>query len=130
MPLLPLPGRRVLDLDAPWLAQVRTADEACLLLDEQGRLSAMSDAAARLLAVDPRGCLGARLADLLVVIDFTETGVPMADPVAALPPLRSLSTGRLTRGLVRVRLPLGATPTLDVVGVPVRGGALGFLNEV
>ena len=130
MPLLPLPGPRVVHLDAPWLTQVRTADEACLLLDGAGRVVAMSDAAGAVLAVDPRACVGACLADLLVVIDFTETGVPLPDTRAALPPLRSLSSGRLTRGLVRLRLPLGTTPTLDVVGVPVSGGALGFLSEV
>lgn len=130
MPLLPLPAPRVVHLDAPWLNQVRTAEEACLLLDEDGRVAALSRAAGELLELDPTRCVGAGLDDLLLVIDFTETGVPMADARAALPPLRSLSTGRLTRGLVRLRLPGGATPTLDVVGVPVGGGALGFLSEV
>ena len=133
MPLVPLPAPpRVLHLDdrADWADQVRSAEEACLLVDGAGRVTALSRAAALLLQTDPVACTGVRLLDLLTVVDFTETGVPLADPLPAVPPLRSLASGRLTRGLVRVRLPRGTTPTLDVVGVPVTGGALAFLSEV
>ena len=133
LPLVPLPAQaRVLRLDdrLPWAEQVATADEACLLLDTAGRVVAMSVAAAAVLAVDPRPCGGARGADLPRVIDFTVWGSRGPDAASVLPPLRSLATGRLTRGLVRLRLPVGTTPTLDLVGVPVTDGALAFLCEV
>jgi hypothetical protein len=117
---------------ASWARQVRDAVEPSLVIDAAGRVAALSPSAAVLLCVDPVAALGERLLDLLVLVDFTETGVPLLDPEMHAPPLRALRSGRLTRALVRLRLPLGSLATYDMVGVPLAhgAGAVAFLTEV
>ena len=117
---------------ALWTQQVRDAVEPALVLDADGRVTAMSAGAGALLGVDPSTCVGTRLLELIVLVDFTETGVPLVDAEMSAPPLRALRSGRMSRGLMRLRLPLGTMPTFDVVGVPLAhgAGALGFLTEV
>ena len=92
----------------------------------------MSAAAGGLMELQPDGCVGALLLDLVYMVDFTQTGLPLVDAELSAPPLRALRSGRLARGLVRLRLPLSGTLTLDVVGVPLAGGsgALAFLSRV
>jgi hypothetical protein len=130
---------RLLHLDRPadgglaaWLVRVREAQEACLAVDAEGRVAAMSATCGRLLALDPVRTVGALLRELLVMVDFTAAGVPLADPHAEAPLLRALRSGTLTRGLIRLRCPKGSVRTYDVVGVPLAGasGALAFLTEV
>lgn len=130
-PVVAIDGRAAECL-ASWARQVRDAVEPALVVDADGRIAALSAGAGVLLGVDPRTCAGARLLDLVVMVDFTETGVPLLDPEMSAPPLRALRSGRMSRGLVRLRLPLGSMPTYDVVGVPLAhgAGALGFLTEV
>lgn len=131
--LEPPPLARTLHLDPPaaleaWTARVREADEACLLVDAAGRVAAMSDSCSAALGFAKGATTGALLLDLVTMVDFTTAGVPVEDPEVQAPPLRALSSGRLTRGLVRLRA--GATTrTYDVVGVPLAGGvgALGFV---
>ncbi|MCU1602472.1 MAG: fold-4 domain protein [Frankiales bacterium] len=132
----PSPVVRLLHLDAPrdtgfgrWVDQVRDAAEACLLLDADGRVAAMSRSCGDLLAVDPTGAVGALLLDLVELVDFA-AGLAVPDPEVQAPPLRSLATGRLTRGLVRLSSTRAQRATYDVVGVPVSGGVLAFLSEV
>jgi hypothetical protein len=117
---------------ASWAIQVRDAVEPSLVLDADGRVAAMSAGAGVLLGVDVSSCAGARLLDLVVLCDFTETGVPLVDPEMSAPPLRALRSGRMSRGLMRLRLPRGTMPTYDVVGVPLAHGAgvVAFLTEV
>lgn len=114
-----------------WAARVRTAAEPCLLLDAEGRVAAMSAACAKLLALDPTAVVGSLLLDLVVMVDFTAAGLPIADAELQAPPLRALLGGGLARGLVRLRRGDRLT-TLDVVGVPLvdGAGALGFLSQV
>ena len=132
------PVARLLHLDAhrhdglqDWAAQVRDAAEACLLVDRDGRVAAMSGAAGDLLLLDAKASVGALLVDLVSLVDFTATGVPVDDPATALPPLRSLVQQRHQRSLVRTRSG-HRTTTYDMVGVPLHGGigALGFLTAV
>lgn len=145
VPVQPAPLSRVLalhrmvDLDQPpatsltaWCAQVREAHEPCLAVDADGRVVALSVSGAALLGAEIHACLGVRLLDLVVMVDFTATGVPLLDPEMCTPPLRALRSRRLTRGLVRLRLTDGRTPTFDVVGVPLAdgSGALGYFTEV
>lgn len=117
---------------ASWARQVRDAVEPSLVIDAAGRVAAVSSSAAALLSVDTVAAIGARLLDLLVLVDFTESGVPLLDPEMSAPPLRALRSGRLTRALVRLRLPLGSLATYDMVGVPLAhgAGAVAFLTEV
>ena len=129
----PPPLARTLHLDPPaaldaWRARVRDADEACLLVDASGRVAAMSRSCSAALGFAPGATTGALLVDLVTMVDFTRAGLPVDDPEVQAPPLRSLASGRLTRGLVRLREGT-ATRTYDVVGVPLSGGvgALGFV---
>lgn len=117
---------------ASWARQVRDAVEPSFVIDADARVAAMSPGAGALLGLNPVAAVGSRLLDLLVLVDFTETGVPLRDPEMSAPPLRALRSGRLTRALVRLRLPLGSLPTYDVVGIPLAhgAGAVAFLTEV
>jgi hypothetical protein len=130
---------RLLDLDDPtdtglaaWVVRIREASEACLVIDRTGRVAAMSGCGGQLLSVDPVAAVGVLLLDLVVLVDFTSTGIPIADPDLQLPPLRALKSGGMARGLVRLRRPHGGLGTYDIVGVPLTGrvGALAFLVEV
>ena len=115
-----------------WKRQIREAAEAAFVLDADGRVVAMSRGAGALLSVDTTTCVGTRLLELVVLVDFTESGVALLDAQMTVPPLRALRSGRMSRGLVRLRLPEGTMPTYDVVGVPLAhgAGALAFLSEV
>ncbi|MGB8652541.1 MAG: hypothetical protein WCD35_17975 [Mycobacteriales bacterium] len=130
---------RTLHLDQPvgtslagWVAAVRSTSEACLVLDANGRVAAMSHACGKVLDVDPVQAVGSLLVDLVLMVDFSVAGVPLTDPEHQCPPLRALRTGGMARALVRLRLGPGRLVTYDAVGVPLAGGAgaLGFLVEV
>lgn len=116
---------RTLDLDAArpqarsaWVLAVRTAAEACLLLDAQGRVTAASAAAGKMLDGIPDP-IGAKFADLVSSVDFTSGAAPDLEPERSMPPLRALATGGLARGLMRVRVSDGTLVTYDVVAVPL-----------
>jgi hypothetical protein len=117
---------RTLDLDAghkddattAWHAAVRASSEACLLLDGEGRVCAASLPASQVLG-GISGAIGARFADLVSSVDFTSGAAPDLEPERSMPPLRSLATGGLARGLMRLRVGDGSLVTYDVVAVPV-----------
>ncbi|HUR12967.1 MAG TPA: hypothetical protein VM097_00600 [Mycobacteriales bacterium] len=117
---------------ASWAERVSEAQETALLLNERGRVVAMSTGAALALNLDVSTALGKSLLDLVVVVDFSETGVPVDDPDVQLPPLKALRSQTMARGLVRLRLGRGILTTYDCVGVPLAGGdgALAFFAEV
>ena len=131
---------RTLDLDRPaaigplaeWLPSVRSAQDACVLLDDRARVAAASPAVAPLLTGPPASWIGARFADLVSAVDFTSGAAPHITPEMAMPPLRALASGGLARGLMRLRLADGAVVTYDVVSVPVCGarGVLSFFVPV
>lgn len=117
---------------AAWADRITEAQETALLLDERGRVVAISTGAALALNLDVTTCLGKSLLDLVVVVDFSATGVPVDDPDVQLPPLKALRSLTMARGLVRLRLGRGVLTTYDCVGVPLAGGlgALAFFAEV
>lgn len=117
---------------APWLSVVQHAVEPCLLVDAEGRLSAISSSAALLLATTPAAAAGRPLERVLTVVDFTARGLPAIDLVTALPVLRSLTHQVLSRGLFRVRGVTGSALTFDMVATPLVGGvgALAFLLPI
>ena len=102
-----------------------------LLVDARGRLVALSAAAGELLGLDPVAVSGAMLLDVVEVVDFTASAVPVPDPEVHLAVLRAIVTGRLNRGLVRLRT-VGAPRSYDVVGIPLSdsAGAVGFIAPV
>ncbi len=115
-----------------WAATVRSSDEACLLLDADGRVVALSAPAADLLDLRPDAATGMLLAEQLSFVDFSLAALPTPEASGDIPPLRALRCGGLARGLVRRRRISGALTTYDVVGVALAGrtGALAFLVEV
>ena len=116
---------RTLDLDGlrdgattAWHTAVRASAEACLLLDSEGRVCAASLPASEVLG-GISGAIGARFADLVSSVDFTSGAAPDLEPERSMPPLRSLATGGLARGLMRLRVGDGSLVTYDVVAVPL-----------
>lgn len=125
---------RTLDLEPgallPWLAAVASSVDACLVVDDEGRLAAVSEAAAVLLDLDDHQ-VGARFADLVCAVDFSLGARPEIDQ-QRLPPLQALESGHTARALLRVRHRDGALVTLDVVSSPLARhvGSLSFLQQV
>jgi PAS domain-containing protein len=130
---------RLLHLDLPvddglaaWAARVREAAEASLLIDDQARVVAMSAGCGALLGLDPSEAVGALLLDLILLVDFSATGIQLVEPELHAPPLRALKSGGMARALMRVRQQGVLLRTYDVVAVPLAGqaGAMAFLTEV
>jgi hypothetical protein len=130
--------RRTLDLDAResgpigvWHAAVQSSEEACLLLDRDARVVAASAGAGVVLGTTTASAVGARFADLVTAVDFTSGAAPDLELERSMPPLRALSTGGLSRGLLRLRSAAGLV-TYDVVAVPLAGqaGVLAFFLAV
>lgn len=137
LPLLELQPRLAVDDVlvggiAAWAERVTEAQETVLVLNDRGRVVAISTGAALALNLDLSSCLGRPLLELVTVVDFTETGVPVEDPDVQLPPLKALRSQSMARGLVRLRLGQGVLTTYDCVGVPLAGGSgvLAFFAEV
>jgi hypothetical protein len=128
------PSRR-LDLEPgelrPWLDAVRSSEDACLLLDADARVAAVSGRAGVLLDLDD-DCVGRDLATLVRAIDFSSHARPDPDQQRALPPVVALDSGHTARGLLRLRHRDAALVTLDVVSTPLARGAgvLSFLHPV
>jgi len=116
-----------------WLHAVGEAEEPCLLLDGDGVvLAASSNCYAALGVSSRRGTLVGRglLEDVIDLIDFSASRIRLrADEIERIPPLFALSTGALSRGLMRIRSG-GSTWTLDAVSTPLRvgGAVLGSLT--
>jgi hypothetical protein len=136
LPLLALPrpaaDDQLVGSAAEWATRITEAQETCLMLDDRGRVVALSTGCALMLDLDPVAALGKALRDLVVLVDFSATGLPVDDPEAQLPPLKALRSGTMARALIRLRLAREVLTTYDVVGVPLAGGvgALGFFSEV
>lgn len=106
-----------------WVACVSAAEESCLVIDGEGVIVAASGPCARLFSLgQPFELMGRHLLDrqVLVLIDFTAAGNELGEAEREqIPPLLALSSGRLTRGLLRVRNP-DAARTLDAISTPLR----------
>jgi PAS domain-containing protein len=119
-----------------WHEVVAGAAEPCLLLDGNGLIGAVSAAFLRLYGFrTPEEVLGRGLLDLLVFVDFS-AGSSRLDTaeLERIPPLQSLRSGGLARGLLRTRVH-GVVRTVDAVTTPVRSdgqvsGSLTFFAEV
>jgi hypothetical protein len=92
----------------------------------------MSETCGALLGLNPSESVGALLMDLILLVDFSATGVPLVEPALQAPPLRALKSDGMARGLMRIRQEGVLLRTYDVVGVPLAGGvgALAFITEV
>ncbi|MEH1012711.1 hypothetical protein V6U90_06270 [Micromonospora sp. CPCC 206060] len=125
---------------AQWSATVRHAAEPCLLIDRETRVDAVSTAACALLGLGtPAEVIGLPLLKGgLRLLDFTAARAELTEQeVDKIPPLLALSSGRLARGLLRVRAgtPGGPDATVDAISTPVLvhgavAGSLTFFSEV
>lgn len=123
---------------AGWAAAVRDASECCVLLDQDGTVTAASAPFAELVRVPLAELTGAALFDsVLRVLDF-DVGLPVPpDELSRVPPLVALSAGALGRSLIRVRRRDGSCVTFDAVSSPLHGpdpagvrGSVTFLHLV
>lgn len=120
-----------------WYAIVASIAEPCLLLDAHGLVGAVSSSFVSLFGLGSAEEVVGRglLEDLLDLVDFTASAGRLgAAELERIPPLQSLRSGGLARGLIRVRVD-GVVRTIDAVTVPVRrigrvGGSLTFFAEV
>jgi PAS domain-containing protein len=116
-----------------WAGSVATAEESCLVIDVEGIIVAASRACARMFCQSqPFELTGRHVldSDVLYLIDFTAAGSELSDPEREkIAPLLALSSGRLARGLLRVKNSAGSR-TLDAVATPVRrdGEVVGSLS--
>ncbi|WP_422772570.1 hypothetical protein ACN28C_06005 [Plantactinospora sp. WMMC1484] len=123
-----------------WSETVSTAAEPCLLIDRDTVISAVSSSCCQLLGLgSPISVLGRPLLGSdLRLLDFTAARGDLTEQdVERIPPLLALHSGRLARGLLRVRCPDDehADATVDAISTPVLtdglvAGSLTFFSEV
>jgi PAS domain-containing protein len=106
-----------------WAASLTTAEESCLVIDAEGIIVAASKPCARLFNLSqPAELAGRHLLDheVLYLIDFTAAGNELGESERdQIPPLLALTSGRLARGLMRVRQGEGSR-TFDSIAAPLR----------
>jgi PAS domain-containing protein len=125
----PLPPLRVVHsqesgASTDWDAVVASAEEPCLLLDAHGLIGAVSGAFLALFGLGrPDDVLGRGLLDdLLDLRDFSsDPGRLSAAELERIPPLQSLRSAGLSRGLIRAKV-RGVTRTVDAVTTPILSG--------
>jgi len=120
-----------------WVAAVTESAEPALIIDASAVVIACTPACAYLLGL-PHRWTGRRLPDALRLIDFTAAGSELPETEREMiPPLLAVASGRLARGLMRVRNggQPGDTRTLDAISTPLHAdgvavGSLTFLCEI
>lgn len=123
-----------------WAVRVAEALEPCLLIDLHTTVEAVSDSCCALLGLGTPGeVLGRPLLDgELRLLDFTAARAELPEQESGkIPPLLALSSGRLARGLMRVRSTAagGSDATVDAIATPVLthgvvAGSLTFFSQV
>ncbi len=129
-----VPGSHSVD---QWSSIVASAEEPCLVVDHFANITAISVAACALLGYhSPQDALGlCLLKHTLPLLDFTADGVPLSDDdLQRIPPVVTLTSALLARGVLRVRTQDGIK-TIDSVSTPLHGagrvtGSLTFFCEV
>lgn len=125
-----------------WGVVVSEAVESCLLIDSKATVVAISKAACALLGLGvPADVIGLPLLNGGIrLLDFTAARAELTEQeIDKIPPLLALSSGRLARGLLRVR-PVRADNsdiTIDAISTPILApaggevdGSLTFLSPV
>ncbi|WP_027342909.1 hypothetical protein [Hamadaea tsunoensis] len=120
-----------------WVRAVVESGESALVIDASATIIATTPSCATLLGL-PEPWAGERLPDALHLIDFTAAGSELPDAERELiPPLLAVASGRLARGLIRVRAEEQAIEprTLDAIATPLHAegvavGSLTFFCEI
>lgn len=117
-----------------WAATVAEAAEPSLVIDERAVIVAVSASFEELLGLTEPVVDRPLLHGVLQLLDFADGGALDAAEIAKTPPLLALSSGRLARGLVRVRCATGPR-TFDAIATPLLQdnevvGSLTFFSTV
>jgi hypothetical protein len=106
---------------ACWARSVAKAEEACLVIDGDGRIVAASASCYELLGFGvPGSAVGRFLLDGVRLVDFTAAREELTEvEVETTPPLLALSSGRLARGLMRVHDGADFDATVDAIATPL-----------
>jgi hypothetical protein len=107
-----------------WAGAVSGATEPCLIIDGVSTIIAVSPAACTLLGFQPPSdTVGCHLfAGVLRLLDFTSAGGHLPDSeFEKIPPVLAYSSGRLARGLLRVRSGTEIR-TVDAIAAPLFDG--------
>jgi PAS domain S-box-containing protein len=135
-PSYPAPGEPAGDALTHWVRAACRSLDACLVVDVQGTVSALSRTAADLLGTDADAVVGRSLDEVLHLVDFTEGAGEARGIDRRIPPLIAVRENSLSRGMMRVRRPDGARLMLDAVAAPIHDndrnpiGAVSFLASV
>jgi hypothetical protein len=107
-----------------WSFAVASASEACVLLDVDGTVVALSPGSATLFAMDTRAAMGRPfVGGVLRLLDFNPiSGELPGWEIDKIPPLLAMSSGGLARGLLRFTVGHGVADTVDAVSTPLRDG--------
>lgn len=122
-----------------WATSVAAAEEPCLVLNTSGIIVAASPPCAPLFFLKQAfDFVGRHILDpeVLVPIDFTAAANELSETEREqIPPLLAVSSGRLARGLLRIRKNLQINRTLDAIATPLLHqhavvGSLTFFADV
>jgi PAS domain S-box-containing protein len=103
-----------------WVTVADGSLDACIVVDDEGRIAAGSQQAAELLGVPPGSLVGRLLVeDVLQLVDFTRAAAPGDHYQGRIPPVAVLRDDHLSRGLLRLLRPDGDLITLDAVAAPI-----------
>jgi hypothetical protein len=121
------PAEQESDNVGQWSGTVSRAAEPCLLIDADTCVVAISSSGCDLLCLGaPEDVIGLPLLEGgLRLVDFTASPSELTEQETdKIPPLLALHSGRLARGLLRVRRPgTDAGTTVDAISTPVLTGA-------
>jgi hypothetical protein len=123
------------DLIEVWAQAVTRAAEPSLVIDAAARVVAMSPSCLVMLGLTEPPIGQPLNGGALRLIDFSAQGGALTDnEIGKIPPLLSLSSGRLARGLIRIDCD-GSICTLDAIATPIGEpaavvGSLTFFSSV
>lgn len=140
VPAVGAPAEQEYDNVTSWSVTVSRAAEPCVLIAADTRVIAVSASGSQLLFLGgSRDMIGQPLLDgSLRLLDFTANRGELTEPeLDKIPPLLAITSGRLARGLLRIKgVPAGAPDaTVDAISTPVHRagavvGSLTFFSEV
>jgi hypothetical protein len=120
---------------AKWAMAAADAEEHCLVIDHSALIIAISASFEALLGLTVSAIGRPMVGGVMKLLDFGDGFELGAAEVDKTPPLLALASGRLARGLMRIRATGEANHSLDAISTPLieQGaitGSLTFFGEV